>query len=152
MILGKDYFIVKKSDSKLMIFIGKVFFFSPDFMSGYITTLGRTIYMPNDYWDDGDILHELVHVSDYNKWGLLFNLSYLFALPFLFTLRSYWEKKAYAVTINYIYKKNPEYAKTKEFKEKIISQFIGPAYLYMCPFRKSVEIWFDLTLNKCKEK
>lgn len=89
--------IVRKADSWLMKTIG--FFlkpFNPEFMSTYITTLGRTIYVPDGFYDDDEmqtlsvLAHETQHIIDYQNSPVLFSLSYLFpqclALLSLFAL------------------------------------------------------------------
>lgn len=81
--------IVKKSDSKLMRLIG--WFFSitkinPKFMENYYTTIGSTIYVPDRSLESrisaitllGVVIHECIHIKDNAKYGMLFNISYLF--------------------------------------------------------------------------
>lgn len=60
-----------KDESLLMKLIGKILFFNPKFMTGYITTLGNTIYFPsraNLELDDVSpmlvICHEFQHIQD----------------------------------------------------------------------------------------
>jgi ABC-type multidrug transport system fused ATPase/permease subunit len=76
--------IIYKDDSLLMRVLGKVLFFNPAFMISYATTIGETIYLPNNSknWSDESLevllAHEMVHVLDYKKEGVLFALKYLF--------------------------------------------------------------------------
>jgi hypothetical protein len=50
----------------------------------YITTIGKTIYLPDNFYDKDpistiDILaHEIKHITDSNKYGLLYPIGYLF--------------------------------------------------------------------------
>lgn len=143
-----EYKLVNKSQSKFMKLLSYLLFFNKDFMSGYITTVGRTIYAPRGFIDKITLAHELVHVADYNKYGILFYLSYLFCLPAVWTMRSFWEKRAYRVTIQLTYQEAPRDAMSAEFKEWICSQFTGSNYLYMNPFKKSVEAWFDSVIKE----
>src|SRR5437667_8599464 len=47
------------------------------YLSHYVTTLGHTIYVPDDFdgWDPAyawEVLrHELVHVAQFERWGVL---------------------------------------------------------------------------------
>lgn len=76
-----------KDDSKLMKAIGwilKKTRINPFFMERYITTIGNTIYYPKKLLETEnpiDILevisHESIHIRDFNRFGLLYNLSYL---------------------------------------------------------------------------
>lgn len=74
-----------KNQSLLMKILSYVLFFNKDFMSRYITTIGYTVYVPNeeDYKANPDmydeiLTHEFVHMMDYKKWNILFFASYLF--------------------------------------------------------------------------
>jgi hypothetical protein len=75
-----------KSESKLQRLIGVLLFFNPSYMTGFITTIGRGIWVP-DSWayrsrtasDSCTLVHELTHVHQYEKvpWPL-FYMGYLF--------------------------------------------------------------------------
>jgi hypothetical protein len=81
--------VLRKSDSWLMraaAFILKPF--NPTFLNQYITTIGATIYVPDDFlttFDETSVLdtvtHETQHIIDYTANPPLFVLSYLFPLP-----------------------------------------------------------------------
>lgn len=150
-----EYNIVRKQDSKLMRAIA--FLIKPindDFMENYYTTIGKTIYTPNEDGsvDDQTLQHELVHIAQYNKWNILYYVSYLFLLPAVFTMRSYWEKQAYAVTIKQIYNRNPIAVTKPYIKDNIINQFLSSKYLWMWPFRGSMEKWYDGVVKKLQEE
>ena len=76
------------------------------FMREYWTTLGATIYYPtsveNPYEYPLILEHELVHVRQWRRWGLLFSISYLLLpLPFgLAWFRWRWEREAYLVQLH----------------------------------------------------
>lgn len=148
MIEGKDYWIVNKSESRFMRFLSRLLFFNKAFMTGYVTTIGRTIYCPDGQISDATRLHELQHVADYRKYGPWFVLSYLLLLPLGITMRAFWERRAYAITIREVMKSNEDYARSPEFKEHLVRCFTGPDYLYMDLRRKSVERWIDSVLNE----
>ncbi len=80
-----------KIDSIFMKVLSWILFFNKRFMTGYVTTIGRTIYLPKRDWihETGYrtvwkiIAHELVHIDDADKspqpgW---FGFWYLFPLP-----------------------------------------------------------------------
>lgn len=80
-----DAKILKKSESVLMKMIGLILKpFNPRFMSTYITTIGKTIYVPDRFLQDeetrclGILAHETQHIIDHQKNPVWFSLSYLF--------------------------------------------------------------------------
>jgi len=78
-------------------------FFSPSFMSNYITTIGNTIYIPNQNYITSRpvsaavvFMHEVVHLYDHRRLGTFwFQLSYvmpqIFALPALLLFLLSWK-------------------------------------------------------------
>ena len=87
---AQEYFpdlqVKYKDQSWLMKIISYIMFFNKDFMSYYITTIGSTVYFPNEAFVKMRpvsapilLIHELVHIHDSKKIGrLLFSLLYLF--------------------------------------------------------------------------
>lgn len=86
---GKGVSIIFKSESTLMKIISKILFWLPgdQFMKGYTTTLGRTIYLSDHYaglaepsaGETATIVHELVHVEQFDRLGKVgMALAYLF--------------------------------------------------------------------------
>jgi len=139
-----DIQIKYKDQSILMQILGKLMFFNPDFMSKYITTLGHTVYLPNQQYAINSpngfyetFIHETVHMYDQKRFGLLYQLAYIFPqllsvlaflLSFLITWkimvpiglmflapwpapwRTYFEKRAYFVQMyasNQIFNSDP---------------------------------------------
>jgi len=82
-----DFKLKFKDQDGLQKIIGKVVgLFNPGYMTGYVTTLGNTVYFPTEkgYRDRPlsslmVLAHEYVHMWDYQQKGLLFTLTY--ALP-----------------------------------------------------------------------
>lgn len=79
-------FTVKfKNESLFMKFLGTLMFFNPNFMTHYITTIGKTIYFPSRQWVNDNkksakiiVLHENIHIMDAAKLTQpLFSLLYL---------------------------------------------------------------------------
>jgi len=99
--------LVPKGDSRLMRAAGLLLLGigNREFMQRYWTTLAHTVYYPASVGDPlahPDILeHELVHVRQWERWGVLLWISYLLLpLPFgLAFFRWYWEREAYLVQL-----------------------------------------------------
>lgn len=152
--LSNNITFVYKSDSLLMkiinwflliITFGKL----NQFMEHFTTTIGRTIYLPND-WNElppeqRDIIieHEKVHMKQKERYGIfLFSILYLFIpLPIgLAYFRMKFEKEAYEVTI----KKIIEYYGVKAVKKEFfIRCFSSASYFWMWPFKYSIGKWVD---------
>ena len=75
------------------------------FLEEYWITLGRTVHYPasvrDPYQHPQVIEHELVHVRQWERWGVLLWISYLFLpLPFgLAWFRWRWEREAYLIDL-----------------------------------------------------
>lgn len=75
------------------------------FLEDYWITLGRTVHYPASVRDPYEhpqvIEHELVHVRQWERWGVLLWISYLFLpLPFgLAWFRWRWEREAYLLNL-----------------------------------------------------
>lgn len=74
-----------KQDSLVLKLAGKIIKpWNPLFLSNYITTLGDTIYIPDNFWTRTDIMmievlgHELQHIMDSDTKGLSFGVGYAF--------------------------------------------------------------------------
>jgi hypothetical protein len=154
--------IVKKKDSFLMkaidIFL-KVITFGKvkSFMLDFITTIGYKIYVPLG-WELMDrvaiLCHERVHMRQANKYGRLwFSFSYLFLwTPTIFAyFRKKYEQEAYEETLRYTAKIGEiQYIENKLYRENIIKQFTTVQYFWTWPFRKSIEAWYDATVEKIR--
>ena len=92
-----------KDQSSLMKFIGTLLFFNKGFMKDFTTTVGNTIYAPDENFFklhpvSGAIifLHELVHFYDHKRLGTFrFQLSYMLPqilfVPFLLLFLVSWK-------------------------------------------------------------
>ena len=74
--------VAYKDSSSLMKFLSKLLFFVPDFQTRFTTTIGNTIYFPNEdrLKDESSldlIAHEVRHIHD-SQLDKLYNLKYLF--------------------------------------------------------------------------
>jgi hypothetical protein len=153
-----DFKIVPKTQSRLMMWIGMFLWVlgNKKFMTEYVTTIGTTVYV-HSLWDQKQdvhkalvLRHERIHMRQAKRYGL-FWFSFLYLLVFfplgLAWFRAHFEKEAYKETMRGTYWLGGTYALTNPtFKAFILSQFLTPAYGWMWPFRKSMELWYDETV------
>src|SRR5262245_33910558 len=96
--------IVEKRSSKLMkliFFLSLMRFWNPDFLTKYVTTIGRVMYVPKPAWQFGQgsihdyvvLHHELQHIKDSIHWGSFWwSLFYLFPQSLsLLALGAFWD-------------------------------------------------------------
>lgn len=73
--------IVEKTESRLMKVLAAVLFFNKNFMNGYVTTIGRTVYWPSagklSGKDFETLFHEAQHACDFTQNPCWFISSYL---------------------------------------------------------------------------
>jgi hypothetical protein len=94
--------VVEKTTSWFMKALARLLFFNKNFLEGYITTIGKTIYWPNMEKTFGDnprgdfstMFHEGQHEDDRSRLPVLYELAYispqiLTLLAFLFIL-GFW--------------------------------------------------------------
>lgn len=131
------------------------------YLSRYVTTLGQTIYLP-DGWDERTkearlvvMRHEAVHLEQFRRYGKL-GMAALYLLPILPLGLAYgrarleWE--AYAETFRATAEvQGLEAALDPALRAHVVSQFVGPAYGFMWPFRRQVERWIDGVLVELEE-
>lgn len=174
--------IKSKNDSLFMKILSVILFFNKDFMTQFSTTIGNKIYFPSKSYVSSHpvssfviLLHELVHIYDYNKYGaLLFSLLYfspqvlaLLALPtlffswklallfliFLLPIPSFFrmklEKRAYLLSL-YVMKRlnnrNSYNINLNDSKNEILAYFKNHSYYFMWPFSLNKEFNFALLL------
>lgn len=147
--------IIYKRDSVLMLFIDSIlrvltFGQMQTFMSGFVTTIGKTIYAPND-WEESlssaiTLRHEMVHLEQQRRMGtLLFSLTYLFwPLPAVLALgRRDLEAEAYEETmLGWAEDRGISILYSDDFRDRILKHFLGASYFWMFPFRKRMEAWY----------
>lgn len=150
--------IVRKRDSRLhraidlalrVVSLGKI----DAYLDGYYTTLGRTVYVTDD-WDRRTadaryqvLRHERVHIRQFHRYTPVgMAIAYLLLpLPLgLAYCRARLEMAAYAESIRAACEVGG-LARVQDpaYREGIVEQFIGPAYGWMWPFRAAVERWYD---------
>ena len=119
-------------------------------------TVGYKIFLaerfdPVDYYDPDLyklLRHERVHLLQYEKHPIWHTISYLLVLPLVWTERSKTESEAYtqsvlaSIYVRILLNINPEPAK-EPIREFLWEEFRGIDYLFMCPFRKKFNLWFE---------
>jgi hypothetical protein len=129
-----------------------------EFLDGYFTVLGDTLYVPQT-WDDLSELdrvillrHERVHLRQRRRYTSV-GMTFLYLLPFLPLGLAYgrarieWE--AYSETLRATAELHGVLAaRDPRLRERIVTRFIGPAYGWMWPFRRQVERWYDAVLSE----
>ena len=74
-----------KDQSTFMKILGKITFFNPAFMTTYLTTLGNTIYVPSEAYQNDPredfksvFIHECTHLYDCKRIGFPYDVGYAF--------------------------------------------------------------------------
>jgi hypothetical protein len=126
------------------------------YLDRYVTTIGRSIYVP-DGWDRRPaeeraevLLHELVHVRQFRRYGLVpMAVAYLLLpLPLgLSWCRMRLEREAYEETVRLAFARGGR-AATDALRASVIEQFTGGAYGFMWPFPKAVGRWYDALVER----
>ncbi len=126
------------------------------YLSSYVTTIGRTIYVPAG-WEGWPIearveilRHELVHVAQFERYGLLpMAIAYLLLpLPVgLAWCRMRLEREAFEETLRAAHERGGREA-VEALRGEIVRRFTGPDYLWMWPFPGGLHRWFDRTLGR----
>lgn len=136
--------------------------FNRAYLTNYSTLIGNTLYVSDDWYKMGinyknvSLSHEVIHLRQSMNFGnFLFSVLYLFVpVPFVFSyFRMRFEKEAYEGTLWATYRYLGRDALCSDhLKEMVVSQFVTSAYLWMWPFRKSIEKWYDSIVEKILEK
>lgn len=161
-----DFRIVKKKQSNLMKLFDvslRVISFGAlsNFMSDFITTVGNIVYVP-DSWDAWSpsrkaitLRHERVHMRQARDVGRIkFFVSYLL-LPFptVFAhFRAKFEKEAYEESLRAYYEYYGAKFFTPALRQYIINNFTTANYIWMWPWRKSIEKWYDSFVSSITQK
>ena len=155
-----DFSIKKKRDSTLMNVINVALRIitlnqMKTFMTGFITTIGNTVYVP-DSWKDRTVTskwitlsHERVHMEQAKRHGrFLFSLLYLLVLPCVFAFyRTKFEKEAYEVSLRCILQAyGPKRLLSPAIKENMVKHFTTAQYFWMWIRKSDIEEWYDSTV------
>lgn len=155
--------VVSKADSALMKAIDRfmrivTFGQATTFMSGFTTTLGKTVYLPTtwDAWSPSAqcavLRHERVHMRQAKRLSAPL-YSFLYALVFLplglSWFRSRFEMEAYEESLKALAEYGEDVA-VPGYKEHVVQYFITAKYGWMWPFKGAVERWYDEAAAKAK--
>lgn len=170
--------VVYKRNSLFMKILSKLLFFNKNFMDNATTTIGRTIYLSNNFDKREEpakiatLVHEYVHILQSEEdilfpilylipqflvlysllaipFGSFFLLFLLAILPFPAVYRALYEAEAYAVSL-YIKDKSGGYDMKAEL-DFVIKTFTGPSYYFMMPFKTTMENWITEQVLHIKE-
>ena len=162
-----DFKIVAKSTSRLMSAIAVAlrivsFGAMSTFATRFTTTIGNTIYTPSvwgsfeDHQRVGILRHERIHMRQNRRMGSLqFKAYYLFwFFPVVFALgRAKLEMEAYEesmrCTAAYF---GIEVLHRSSYRNQMVGHFTGPEYIWMWPFQKSVERWYDGVVSELQKE
>lgn len=128
------------------------------YMTHFHTVIGDTLYVPS-CWEDTPPLdkiitlrHERVHLRQRRRYTMAgMTLLYLtWPLPLgLAYGRARIEWEAYTETLRATHElKGAAAARSAGLRQHIVSQFLGPNYGWMWPFRAQVERWYDAALRE----
>jgi hypothetical protein len=172
-----NFEIVSKTTSFLMKVLSVLLFFNKSFMTSYISVIYPRMYVPKLPWKENDhysailvLAHEWVHLSDRKRFGLLFDIGYLFpqCLAFLSLLapflsvwwllcllfllpipsptRAWLEFRGYSMTMACKW-----WLTGNEINYYWIErQFVGQWYYFMWPFKGIVRKMFEKQMEKIK--
>lgn len=159
---AKPIHIVKKSQYWHQRAAGKALYWvtlggQNRYLSDYVTTLGHTIYVPDDFdtWPAHRALevlrHEAVHVEQFERYGLPLMVLLYGVLPLpmgLCWFRARLEWEAYEESLRAIYEiEGKQAAHDPDLHDEIIRRFVGPDYGYMWPFPKTIRRWIQKALK-----
>ena len=155
--------VVRKDRSRLhraidralrLVTLGKM----TTYLDSFQTTIGKTVYVTAD-WDARDpdaryvtMRHEAVHLRQFRRYTVPGMALFYVLLPLpmgLAYFRMRLERTAYEETIRAsaeVFGK--AYAAGPELREHVIGAFVGPAYEWMWPFRRSLERWYDRVVRE----
>jgi hypothetical protein len=131
------------------------------YLSHYVTTLGHTIYVPDDFddWPAAHAIeilrHEAVHVAQFERYGWIGMVLLYGVLPLpmgLAWFRARLEWEAYEETFWAVAEiEGIDAARSPALRAKIVRRFTGPDYGWMWPFPRMIERWIDKTLSEIEK-
>lgn len=132
------------------------------YLTQYVTTLGHTIYVPDDFpnWEPSHawevLRHELVHVSQFERYGWVGMVLLYGLLPLPLGLsygRARLEWEAYRETLRAVAEAHGlAAARSPKLHAEIVRRFTGPDYGWMWPFPGSVRRWIAKALDEIERE
>ncbi len=127
------------------------------YLSSYVTTLGHTIYVPDDWaeWDPMQafqvLKHELVHVAQFERLGWVGMILVYGFWPLPAGLaygRARLEWEAYRETLRVVAEtEGMAAARDPRLHAQLVRRFTGPDYGWMWPFPSAVRRWIAEALE-----
>ncbi len=128
------------------------------YSSRYVTTIGQTIYLPRGWYQRSEVeryvvlRHEVVHLRQFRRWGLV-GMTLLYLIPFfpmgLAYGRARLEWEAYEETLRATAETaGLAAAKDPVLHAHIVRQFVSGAYGWMWPFPGQVRRWIAEALTR----
>ena len=155
--------LIPKSESRLQKLIDRIlrvltFGGQNRYMSDYVTTLGRRIYLPAN-WSTLEpdvryciLRHEMVHVAQFRRytWPGMALLYIFLPLPFGWAAGRAWlEWEGYQETLRATWEVfGEDAAKSLSLRQDIIRRFTGPDYGWMWVHGKTIERAIDRHLDR----
>ena len=154
--------IMLRKDSKFLSLLFKVLSSVTKKSYGdYATTIGRTFYVPDDFWKREEftqytvLSHEFMHLRQFRNWPFKFlgrgrfwginacimSFCYLFVLPVFCTFRAKFEREGYKQTLLCFWRNGNLTTEEERHKtaEWIASTFSSSAYFYMWTHKKAYD-------------
>lgn len=131
------------------------------FLDRYVTTIGRTIYLPRGFEERDPrarwvtLRHEAVHLRQFARLGVV-PMTLLYLFPY-FPLGLAWgrariEWEAYAETFRATAEAyGPRAARDPKLREHVRRQFTTGAYGWMWPFPRTIDRWIDDVLAEIED-
>lgn len=152
--------IVKKDQSPFMKLIGFVllcitFGKMRTFMTTFTTTVGYTVYVPNDWESRPEpsraitLRHERAHMRQRRERGMFtFTFLYLFVLPAVRAFyRARFEQEAYEESLRAMVEYYGEGSLASN-RDRIVGHFTSSEYFWMWAKRVDIEKWYDAAAAK----
>ena len=178
-VLVPGFRLVVKEDSRFMRFLARILFFNKRFLSHFITTIGRTVYVPRAIIERTGLVptlaHEAQHYWDNRRWGLFYPIGYLspqiWALGALLSLLAIWFSNWWLLCLLCLLLLAPLPALFRMLIERrgylmsiacfywargdqdvtwTLKYFKGADYYWMWPFEKSLRWWFERNFEKIR--
>lgn len=131
-----------------------------NFMTGFVTTIGWTIYLPKG-WDERTlsskavtIRHETVHIRQRIRYGtFLYRLRYLcWPLPTVYALgRLHLEQEAYEESLRaWMEYEGIGVLEDMGYRAHVIEHFLSANYFWTHPFKDKLDGWYDGMVEKLR--
>jgi len=150
--------VVRKSESRFMRLLAVLLFFNKSFMTGFITTIGKYMWVPEGWesWRDDAkcavLRHERVHLRQQKRYGMVvYALMYLlWPFPVFWARgRTALEKEAYYESLQaYADYYGDAFVQSKSLRKSFVDHFTTGEYGWMCTNSFEIECWYDWAVDR----